>query len=584
MHGELHDIHSRQPAPRHRAAHDLGHGAQILAHQTRAMTMRLQTENRKQFLRRIVHVGAGRGGGPLRNPVESMQPHHMIDAEHPGLAHQLAQRLNHVAILRLADAPGMQRGEAPVLPARKKLVRRRAAAHPVGELLAVAPHIVAVGVDAERQIEVEAGPPPAHPLGQRVDLFLGDELDVKMILARLGVVIGGGQQPVAATAGPAMPRARFFDRRAERRIVRSRRVAFQKLLERQPARRQRFAEERARQRRQRLPPQTHLLAVIDDPLLAKSFRRRRKFRRLEQPPRLGASLQLRDRLHIEIEFVPEQPAGRGVRAGLVRLIQERREQRQRGDDAAAQAVHPVGQPAQFTKMPRAVIARGFQGVKRQEHAPGIARVHVGRVVGPARGADDQRVGRRRRPAALAPPPARGRFPRLQPDAELVIARGQRVGQRQMFEQVSPAGQLRPQACGQCLGGERPADLAPLFSPQGPVHKVAGPVLGQAQRDARRFPFPGDGDGLQRRIPALAPLVGQRGLRLLGVVDRDAQTAQDPQQRLSRRMATPAVIVEIPGLDPAVAGQAPERGRNFGTHQSQSIRVPGSLARGAFSEQ
>ena len=95
-----------------------------------------------------------------------MQPHHVVDAEEAGMFHVMPQRPDQVLVTGVARRRRVGRREGPVLSERHEAVRWRARRAAFHELRSEAPRIIAVGVHAEGQVQVELHAFPAQLIAQ----------------------------------------------------------------------------------------------------------------------------------------------------------------------------------------------------------------------------------------------------------------------------------------------------------------------------------------------------------------------------------------------------------------------------------
>src|SRR6185503_18250355 len=95
-------------------------------------------------------------------------------------------------------------------------------------------------------------------------------------------------------------------------------------------------------------------------------------RRAGDDRRRGGSLDAElvgERGEVEVELVPEQPARRRVRRVRTGLVEERREDRERGDVAPAAPLDLREQLAQVPEVAGLAALDAGEPVDRREHAP-----------------------------------------------------------------------------------------------------------------------------------------------------------------------------------------------------------------------
>src|SRR5262245_53017598 len=85
-------------------------------------------------------------------------------------------------------------------------------------------------------------------------------------------------------------------------------------------------------------------------------------------------LQLGNLGHIEIEFIPKEPACRGVGAGIEGIIKKTCKHRQGGHRVAVLRADEIEQPFEIGKIAGAPARFGPQSVEGTENAPTSARL------------------------------------------------------------------------------------------------------------------------------------------------------------------------------------------------------------------
>jgi hypothetical protein len=232
----------------------------------------------------------------------------------------------------------MQRREPPILPLGEEQVGRGSTGHAEGERRWEPPRVEALSVDTERQVEEQArlsrrlGELPLHELlhvgvkqlRRGLPLEVGTEAGVRV------EILGSAPLPrPIAVAGGRGPRETL------------QRAALQGVHE----------------------------AVVDVAFAASPRDEPPVLRRSDQLTRLATSSELRRALHVDVQLVPEQPADRGVRAGVERLLEERRQQGERPDHVAAESSNPLDQVPEVGEIADSPIPRRPDRVEGQEHAP-----------------------------------------------------------------------------------------------------------------------------------------------------------------------------------------------------------------------
>src|SRR3954465_14446864 len=87
--------------------------------------MTFQGEDADQVIHEIGNVSALRGRTTLRNPIEMLKSHDMIDSESAGMTHIGADEIDEAGVSLVAQRMGIERGQTPVLPGRVENIRRR---------------------------------------------------------------------------------------------------------------------------------------------------------------------------------------------------------------------------------------------------------------------------------------------------------------------------------------------------------------------------------------------------------------------------------------------------------------------------
>ena len=279
----------------------------------------------------------------------------MVQAQHPAHREMARERGAEVPVGVPARTLGMWWPEPPVLALVEEPIRRGAGRGAAGEGARVARDVVAVGMGADREIEVQRLASCAHRRREPVQLLVGEELRVPVVALAPGVDrmvrdrgrgagatrLHGGTEPcVVVDLRP--PRLEPAERVGARRV--------------EPVR-----------------------SLLDDPsagghdhpvVEVRLDRRRRQL----QPG------ELRHGGEVEEELVPPPTTDRRVGAGVVRLVEERREQRQRAHHLRTVAGRPCRQPAEAAQVRRA-------GRRRAGRRPGRRRPMPARRVAPDGSAD-----------------------------------------------------------------------------------------------------------------------------------------------------------------------------------------------------
>ena len=105
----------------------------------------------------------------------------------------------------VATAIGVGRWRAPVLTTLGQFVRGRADRHRRHVLVAMAPHVVAVRVDPDGEVQLERLAPLGHVRGQCPHLLVDDPLGDHVVAHQRGVDVVPAQQAAARRRGPTPP-------------------------------------------------------------------------------------------------------------------------------------------------------------------------------------------------------------------------------------------------------------------------------------------------------------------------------------------------------------------------------------------
>ena len=225
-------------------------------------------------------------------------------------------------------------------------------------------------MDAEREDEVQADSLPLGAFAHRSELLLGQPLGVAVVSARplFDRRRSSPQSPVAFGRRPLRPRPPPLAGRPERRVVLGLRTELQPAFEVVPAEGRR-GEERPDQGLEDPPLRCPDPSIVDQPRGPKRRDLSLQPGRLQERPGLVREGNLGDRGDVQEQLVPEQAAGRRVRARSRGVVGERGEERKRRHRPAAQPARPLHQPVQVGEVAGAPAPSRTKGVQREEHAP-----------------------------------------------------------------------------------------------------------------------------------------------------------------------------------------------------------------------
>ena len=102
---------------------------EVLAHDDDPGPVRLERDHRVELVGPVRHVGAVPGVESLRDPVQALQAHDVIDPQVGGVTEGAPEHADEVAVPVLPHPLGVEGRKRPVLPAGKEEVGRRPAVH-----------------------------------------------------------------------------------------------------------------------------------------------------------------------------------------------------------------------------------------------------------------------------------------------------------------------------------------------------------------------------------------------------------------------------------------------------------------------
>ena len=285
----------------------------------------------------------------------------------------------HVAVAGLPGPLGVQRREPPVLAEREVEVGRSADAGLAHEAVLVVPHVEAVVVGADREVQGEQLAAALDPVAQRTELTLHDPLAVEVEALLVEIPLTGGELANGALAacrrGVAQP---FRPRppaptvagghRPEAGVAGDDGEALEEGAVAGVAR-PAGSEERPGRRLQVGPLPGPDRRVVDEPVRAEG-------RGIVAPRGCGRRRrEVVEVVEVGVQLVPHLAAERGVGAVLPRrcgvAVELGGQEGEGHDRVPAPPVEPVEQRAEVGDVHDAVPAgpRGAQRVERQEHPP-----------------------------------------------------------------------------------------------------------------------------------------------------------------------------------------------------------------------
>ena len=445
---------------------------------------------------------------------------------------------------------GCSGGKPHSLALGEEQVGRCAAGGGERERVTLAPGVVAVGVHAERLVQVQPG---TRSTGERRELLVDEPLGVDVV-AEGRVVVGDREGPGALALGPGRPvRPVRLVVRAEAGVVGELRMRTEVRLERVAARAG-LGVQRAGERLQHRPPQVLRSGVVDVRALGERAALAPEGPRGEQLPRRGRALELRARREVGVELVPEEPARRRVRA---RLVRERREQGRAADQIPSEPADIAQQRLDVSQVGDPHRPLRAHRVQRQEDAPSVV-------------ADRRRGNPGRRDHEDVCGDAAGL------EVELVVAGGQQLRKRQA-QLASLLAVDRRDRCDRQRAELELVHLVAAALDRDRRPRAADRPGGHAQRELERVADHDRDDRLGERAPDLALAHAHRVGEVVRRVDLGAERAEHGKQRRIARPVVLAAGIPVVGLQAVEAGQLGERDLLLGLrHQgdpSSSWRMP-----------
>src|SRR5688572_8814717 len=119
------------------------------------MPIGFEAKNRVELIRGIAYVQAVTCVGSVWNPEQAVQRHDVVETDGAGVSEVSGEGITQVLIAVFAQAKRIERRKTPILSEREEWIGRRAGGESARKEIALSPDIVALGVDADRQVEVE---------------------------------------------------------------------------------------------------------------------------------------------------------------------------------------------------------------------------------------------------------------------------------------------------------------------------------------------------------------------------------------------------------------------------------------------
>jgi hypothetical protein len=122
--------------------------------------MGFQEEDRVQLVLVIPDVDAVRRVESLRDPVQAVERHDVVQAKDARPRQDVAERGPEVPVAVLPDPLWMRGREPPPLAPGEEAIRRRPRGRLQREPIPLTPHVIARRMAPQRQIQAQGGPGP----------------------------------------------------------------------------------------------------------------------------------------------------------------------------------------------------------------------------------------------------------------------------------------------------------------------------------------------------------------------------------------------------------------------------------------
>ena len=334
-------VHPLQPVRFHRLAYLRRHRPKVFANYRNTVVIRLQTQHCVQLFGGVVHVDALFCTHPVRDPIETVQAHDVVDPEHGGHRHVVTQGVDEGTVSLLAKRSREHRPKPPVLACALEPVRWGPHIHSLSEQSLSIPGIEAIRMHSHGVVEVESHAVVAEVDSRRVDLGGGEPLGEEVIAVL--VSIDGFHVDRSAPLG-FRPRLPIGARPSLECTEAS--VAFDMWV----AGRVRLNLGPGGAGRPELCLDRLTLACRDRPVVHQRF----------APEALGTGRW--EAFRPGVELVPAGPAHGCVGTGLERVVEEGREERQGADEACAFAAHEFAEVHEVQQIAGSRIAAGAEGI------------------------------------------------------------------------------------------------------------------------------------------------------------------------------------------------------------------------------
>jgi uncharacterized protein YfaQ (DUF2300 family) len=112
------------------------------------MSVRLDAQNGVQLLRVVANIDTVLGVHSLRDPKQSMKPHHVIDPEKSSILQVVLDHRDGITVAILSNRLRLKGWDTPILSSSEKGVWGGAYGDLCGKQVTLSPHVVAMRMNA----------------------------------------------------------------------------------------------------------------------------------------------------------------------------------------------------------------------------------------------------------------------------------------------------------------------------------------------------------------------------------------------------------------------------------------------------
>ncbi len=134
----------------------IGHGAQVFADDDKAAALTFEGQDTQKIVEIITDIGTIASAHAVGNPVQTGEPHDMVETNCAGSAGSAANRFDEIAVAGIGVALWMKGGEAPVLAIFIEVIGRRSYADFGSEEVLVGPVIGTDAIRCKGKVVIEA--------------------------------------------------------------------------------------------------------------------------------------------------------------------------------------------------------------------------------------------------------------------------------------------------------------------------------------------------------------------------------------------------------------------------------------------